>query len=265
MYPYVFQSEVFSLAWENVMILIGILAGLWTAWRLAAHKGEAYQDMLLDLALWLVIAGLAGARTWEMIFTWQEYVDRPWERFAIWEGGMSIQGSILGGLIAALVFAWRKRVRVWELLDILAPGVVLGQAIGRFGCLLSGDSFSRPISEVPWMPQWLGVVYAEGTPAWYAFGKTPLVPAEAFEMVLDFLIFAFLVLYKPRREVPGRRVLTYAVLYSAARFGLEFFRADSLTMGGLKAAQMLSVVVIAACVGLFYMRYRNTGNMKAAG
>lgn len=267
MYPYVFQTQLYSLAWENVMIIVGILGGLWLARRLAAHKGEAYQDMILDLTVWLVVAGLVGARAWEMIFTWNEYASTPWDRLAIWKGGMSIQGSILGGLIAALLFAWRKRVRVWELLDILAPGVILGQGIGRIGCLLSGDAFGRPISEVSWLPKWLGVVYAQGTHAWYVHGETPLVPAEGFEMVLDFLILATLLLYKPRREVPGRRVLTYAILYSAARFGLEFLRGDSLTVGGLKAAQLLSVPVIVLCAGLLFWRYRqaNMAKMKAAG
>lgn len=266
MYPYVFQTAAYSLRWENVMIMLGCTAGVWLAWRRAAIKGAAYQNMILDLSTWLIIAGILGARLWELLFTWELYRDHPGEIFAIWNGGMSIQGSILGGLIAALIFAWRRRVRVWELLDLLAPPVILGQAIGRIGCLTSGDAFGRPVSEVPWYPSGLGLVYAEGTPAHQVFGPVPLIPAEGFEMVLDFVILAVLLLYKPRREVPGRTALVYAILYSVARFGLEFLRADSLMAGGLKAAQLLSVIVIAVSAGLLVHRYSSVNRYeKAAG
>lgn len=266
MHPYVFQTSFYSLRWENVAIIIGILAGVWLSQRRSAHKGQAYQNMLLDLAIYLVLAGIAGARIWEMLFTWDQYADAPWERLAFWNGGMSIQGSILGGAIAAVIFAWRRRIRIWELLDILAPPVLLGQAIGRFGCLMSGDAFGRPISEVAWLPSWLGVVYQPETPAWYAFGSAPLVPAEAFELVLDLVVFGFLLWYKPKREVPGRTVLVYAILYSAVRFGLEFLRADSLQFAGLKTAQLLSVGTIVACGALLVTRYRSgQATTKAAG
>lgn len=267
MHPFVFQSVKFSLRWENVAIIVAILAGLWLAQRRAAHKGQAYQDMILDLTIWLVVAGIAGARIWEMLFTWNQYVDQPWERLAFWNGGMSIQGSILGGLLAAVLFAWRRKVRVWELLDILAPPMVLGQAIGRVGCFLSGDAFGQPISKVPWLPSWVGVVYAPNSPAAVVFGRTPLVPAELFEMLLDLVIFAGLLWYKPRREVSGRTVLAYAACYSIARYLLEFLRADSLEVAGLKAAQLLSLAMIAVCAVLFAIRYRSadTNKTKAAG
>lgn len=262
MHPYVFQSDFFSLRWYNLMMMLGILAGILLAHYRSRQKGDAYQNMMLDLYFWLVLAGISGGRIWEMIFTWDEYAATPWERLAIWNGGMSIQGAVLGGLTAALIFAWRRRVRVWELLDILAPPVLLGQAVGRIGCLLNGDAYGRPIAEVPWLPQWLGVVYAHDTPAWYAFGDTPLVPAETFEMVFDLVILAFLLLYRPRKEFQGRVVLTYAFLYSALRFSLEFLRADSLRIAGLKTAQLLSIAVMALCIALF--AWRRAAEQKAA-
>lgn len=266
MHPVVFETPWYTLHWENVMIIIGILGGVWLVQRRSAHKGEAYQNAMLDLAIWLVPAGILGARIWEMIWVWNEYVDRPWERLAFWNGGMSIQGSILGGLVAALIFAWHRRIRIWELLDILAPGVLLGQAVGRIGCLLSGDAFGRPVVEVPWWPQWFGLVYAPNSPAGTIYGPIPLIPAEALEGLLDFFILGFLLVWKPRREVPGRTVLVYAVAYSVARFGLEFLRADSLLIGGLKVAQLLSLAVIAICTTLLAVRFRVLDQTeKAAG
>ncbi|HLN63721.1 MAG TPA: prolipoprotein diacylglyceryl transferase [Symbiobacteriaceae bacterium] len=267
MHPYVFQTAAFALRWENVLIMVGIILGVWMAWRRSAPKGAAYQDMMLDLCFWLIPAGIVGGRVWEMLFTWRDYVEDPLQMLAIWNGGMSIQGCVLGGLVAALVFAWRRQVRVWELLDILALPVLLGQAVGRIGCLTSGDAFGRPVSEVPWWPQWAGVVYHPDSPAGYIYGSTRLIPAEALEGLLDFVILALLLWYKPKRAVPGRVTLLYAVSYSLVRFSLEFLRADSLMLGPIKAAQGLSVAVMLAGTGLLIRQYRlhNQATTKAAG
>lgn len=267
MYPFVFKTDLYALRWENVMILLGIVAGLWLAHRRAAPKGRAYQDMLLDLALWLVPAGIIGGRVWEVMWTWSNYAGQPWEVFALWNGGMSIQGNVLGGLVAAIIFARRRQIRLWELLDVLAPGVLLGQAIGRIGCLTSGDAFGRPVAEVPWWPQWLGVVYHPESPAAFYFGSTPLIPAEALEGAADFLILALLLWYMPKREVPGRMVLVYAIAYSVVRFSLELLRADSLLIGGMKVAQLLSIAVILVGGVLLNHQYRkhSTQNTKATG
>lgn len=266
MHPYLFRTDSFSLLWENVMIMIGILAAVWLSQRRSAPKGPAYQNMLLDLALWLVPAGIVGARVWEMLFTWEEYVQTPWDRFAIWKGGLSIQGAILGGVLVAILFARWRKVRVWELLDLIAPPVLLGQAIGRVGCLLSGDAFGLPVSDLPWFPQWMGLVYNPESPAGQLFGATPLIPAEGLEMLADLLILAFLLQYRPRREVPGRVVLSYAILYSLARFFLEFLRGDSLLIGGLKVAQLLSIAVVLVAGLLLVRRYQTTtADKRAAG
>ncbi len=265
MHPYLFRTDSFSLSFENLMIMLAILAGVWVSQRRSAHKGEAYQNMLLDLAIWLVPAGIIGARAWEMIFTWNEYVDTPWDRLAVWKGGLSIQGAILGGLLVVMLFAWRRKVRLWELLDLIAPSVILGQAIGRIGCLMSGDAFGRPVSEVSWWPQSWGLIYHPDSPAFEIFGPTRLIPAEGMEMLAGFAIFAFLLLYKPRRPFAGWTVLTYAILYSAARFLLEFLRADSLLIGGLKVAQLLSLLMIVAASAIWIQRSRRSAQKTAVG
>lgn len=264
MNPYIFRTDSFSLTWKNVIIMVGILAAVWLSQRRSAHKGQAYQNMLLDLAIWLVPAGIVGARAWEMIFTWDEYVERPWDRFAIWKGGLSIQGAVLGGLLVAILFAWWRKVRVWELLDLIAPSVILGQGIGRIGSLINGDAFGRPVAEVAWWPQRWGIIYHPLTPAGELFGQTRVIPAEGLEMVADFLILAFLLWYKPKREVAGRTVLTYAILYSIARFFLEFLRGDSLMLGGVKVAQIASLAVILVAALLLIFRYQHSDRQKQA-
>jgi phosphatidylglycerol:prolipoprotein diacylglycerol transferase len=263
MYPLLIETSFFDLRSESVMIMIAVGIGVWFTFLRAAPKGHAYQNMILDLAIWLVIAGIIGARLWEVLFTWESFANEPLEAFEIWNGGMSIQGSLLGGLAAVIVFAWRRKVRIWELLDLMAPPVILGQAIGRFGCLLSGDAFGRPIAEFSWLPSWLGVVYAEGSPAWHAFGWTPLVPAEGFELVLNLVVLALLMQFRSKNQVAGRTALLYGIGYSVVRFGLEFLRADSLLFGPFKAAQALSVVVVLVCSALLVVRYRASQSKPA--
>jgi len=258
MYPLLLETRFFTLQSETVMTMIAVSIGIWAAFRRAAPKGYAYQNMILDLAIWLILAGIVGARLWEVLFTWEYYADNPIEVFQIWHGGMSIQGALLGGLAATLIFTWRRKVRLWDLLDIIAPPVILGQAIGRVGCLLSGDAFGRPIAEFSWLPSWLGVVYTQGTPAWHVYGFRPLVPAEGFELVLNLVILALLLGIKPKYEFAGRIALLYGIGYSVARFGLEFLRGDSLMFGPVKAAQVLSVVVVLGCSVLLYRRYQSS-------
>jgi phosphatidylglycerol---prolipoprotein diacylglyceryl transferase len=269
MYPLLLETRFFDLQSETLLTMIAMSIGVWFAFRRAAPKGYAYQNMILDLSIWLVVAGIVGARLWDVLFTWEFYADNPLEAFQIWHGGMSIQGSLLGGLAATLVFAWRRQVRIWDLLDIMAPPVILGQAIGRAGCLLSGDAFGRPIAEFSWLPNWLGVIYAEGTPAWNAFDGMPLVPAEGFELVLNLVVLALLLGIKPKHEFAGRTALLYGIGYSVVRFGLEFLRGDSLLYGPFKAAQALSVLVVFVCSVVLVVRYRDSrptpGRNQVAG
>lgn len=256
MHPVLYAIGPFELHVYNLMIACGILAGHFLAVYLARPKGRAYQRAIGGVTAIAVMGALVGARLWEMLWVWPLYADRPLARLAIWEGGMSIQGAVLGGLAVALVYARVRRLPLWEFLDHLAPGVALGQGIGRIGCLFNGDAFGVPVAQIPWWPQWLGVSYAPGTPAWHAFGTAPLIPAEAMEGLADFALCALLVFWQPPRPVPGWKALSYGLVYSAVRFGLEFFRADSLTVGGLKVAQMLSLATLALCALLLLRRYR---------
>jgi phosphatidylglycerol:prolipoprotein diacylglycerol transferase len=251
-HPYLIQTASFSLRWENVLIILGIVAAFALAWRLAKPKGEAYRDALLDLCFWVLPAGLVGARAWDVIWTWGEYKGQPLKAFAVWDGGLSIQGAVLLGGLAAFLFARRRGLRVWELLDLLAPAALVGQAIGRIGCFLSGDAWGRPVSELPWWPQGMGFVYAANSPAGMIHGWAPLIPAELMEAGADLIILGLLLIAWQGRRRPGQIVLAYAIAYSVARFALESLREDSLMVGPFKVAQVLSVVVIAVGLPLLW-------------
>lgn len=239
MHPILFSiGDIYIRAW-GVMVVLGIMAGLWLTARLA--KGSKYtEEMLLDYALYAIIAGFLGARLWEVVFSWERYAVAPLHAMMFWEGGLSIQGAVLANIILAWWYFRRRGLSFLRFADFAAPGLILGQAIGRIGCFLNGDAFGKPTNA------WYGVIYQPGTAAYAAWGPTPLVPAELFEAFADLVILGVLLYYQRRKDFDGQIVLLYLLLYSAARFSLEFLRTDSLILVHFKVAQLTAAATIAA-------------------
>lgn len=252
MHPLIFDLGFFQLRWYGVMIALGILLGTNLAARRAAKYGQRLQEQMFEFAFYAVLAAIVGARVWEVLFTWSDYAQNPLEAFAFWHGGMSIQGSIVGGFLVALWYVRKHKINFWTLADIAAPGVILGQGIGRIGCIMNGDAYGIPAPK----GAWYGVVYARGTPAYHVYGRTPLYPAEAMEGLADLVICAILLTYKPKKDVQGRVFLMYATLYGVARFCLEFLRGDSLRFYGFKAQQLASLAIVVIGAAVLAYNYR---------
>jgi phosphatidylglycerol:prolipoprotein diacylglycerol transferase len=257
--PILFTIFGFPVRAYGVFIAIAFLAGLWLARQVAAKRRPGYVPLIEDFALVALISAIVGARAWEVIFTWDFYKNNLWEIPAIWHGGLSIQGAIAGGTLAAIWFTRSRKLSFWDFADTLTPAVLLGQAIGRLGaCLLNGDAFGKPTGTR------FGIIYAPGTPAYETFGPVPLWPAEVFEGLWDLAVMG-LALWLLKRERPAGTVfLWYVVLYSLGRFSLEFLRADSLMFMGLKAAQVTSVILAAAALLLLARRRNAPANTPTA-
>lgn len=259
MRPILFEIFGFHVRAYSVFIGIAFLAGIWLATRVARRRRPEYAPLVEEFAVFALVAALLGARIWEVAFTWEYYRDHLGEIVAIWNGGISIQGAIAGGALAAVWFSWKKKLSFWDFADTLTPGVVLGQAIGRLGsCLLNGDAYGKPTDSI------FGITYAPGSPAYEAFGPVPLWPAEVFEGVWDLAIMAIALRLLQKDGRPhGSVFLWYVVLYSAGRFALEFLRADSLQVFGLKAAQLTSVLL--GVLALATLAYRSANAARNSG
>jgi len=184
--------------------------------------GTPYREHVSNLVPYLFVGAVVFARVWHVFFfQWAYYSRHLTEIAAIWKGGISIQGALIGGFVAMIVYAKRHRLSFWELADLLAPAIVLGQSIGRIGCFLNGDAYGSPTG------LGFGMVYREGTGAYDAYGSQPLWPAELFESQWDLIVFVVLMLLKGRRWAKGSLFLTYNILYSLGRFNLEWLRGDS--------------------------------------
>ncbi|AQS58393.1 prolipoprotein diacylglyceryl transferase [Desulforamulus ferrireducens] len=232
----------------GVMLSLGILAGLLVSYLVARSQGR-YEEEVLDLAFYAILGGLVGARLWEVMFSWDYYGNHPLEIPAIWNGGISVQGSVLGGLLAVIWYCRKRRIAIWPMMDTLAPGVLVGQALGRLGCFLNGCCFGIPHKH-------FGVIYPAGTDAYYVYGAQPLFPAVLLEAAWDILVLIVLLAIYRRKPFHGFIALSYFILYSLGRFILEFWRGDSLrTFMDLKAAQFSSVVTILVALALMYYLY----------
>lgn len=251
MHPILFNIGSFELRVWGLLVVLGVLAGVWLTVRLA--KGSEFtSEMVQEYVLYGVFAGFIGARIWEVIFSWGDYGTNPVQALMFWQGGLSIQGAVVANIVLAWWYFGRKKLSFRRFSDIAAPGLILGQAIGRIGCFFNGDAYGKPTDV------WYGVVYQPGTPAFHAWGSTPLVPAELMEAGLDFVILAVLLRLFRTKQFDGQVALAYFVLYSLARLGLEFFRTDSLMVGGFKAAQLTALITATISAGLWLWQMRKT-------
>jgi len=239
MYPEIFH--VSFLHTYGVLVALAFLAGLWMASRLA-KRARLNADDVTNLGIYCALAAIAGAKLMMFIVDYRYYADNPGEIFS-WST-LQAGGVFYGGLIAALGVAFwymrKTKLPPLQTADVFAPGIALGHGIGRLGCFSAGCcwgiechrswavTFTDPASQAP-------------------LGK-PLHPTQLYESAAEFLIFAFLYWRINRPHSPGTIIGLYLVLYSTARFIVEFFRAHeqgNLFNGPLDTSQRISLVLIA--------------------
>jgi phosphatidylglycerol---prolipoprotein diacylglyceryl transferase len=246
----------FTLRSYGVVVAIAILLAVGVAHYLA--KGTTYQKHIPNMAVYIVLGAIVGARIWHVFFfQWPYYSQHLSEIFAIWNGGIAIQGALVGGFITAVVYTGVHKISFWELADIAAPAIILGQAIGRIACFLNGDAFGSPTGTG------FGIVYPEGTMAFDRYGAVPLWPAEIWEGQWNLIVFGILLALKNKKLPTGVMFLTYNINYSVGRFSLEFLRGDSPRYAfDWTAGQWTSVTVILIALALMAYLTKRTNVIK---
>ncbi|NJS11167.1 MAG: prolipoprotein diacylglyceryl transferase [Microcoleus sp. CSU_2_2] len=246
--PIIFQLGPVAIRWYGLLIASAVLIGVSLSQYLA-QKRRVNPELLGDLAIWLVVGAIPCARIYYVAFEWQQYVDRPGDIIAIWKGGIAIHGAILGGTIAALIFAKIQRVSFWQLADLVAPSAILGQAIGRWGNFFNSEAFGRP-TDLPWKLY----IPLESRPQQYANFEY-FHPTFLYESLWNLTVFG-LILTLFFRDVQGKislktgsLFLVYVAAYSSGRVWIEGLRTDSLMFGPLRTAQIVSLTGIVLGLG----------------
>ena len=250
MHQYLFFIGDFPIRAYGVMLALAIISGASVAYFLLKKDGRGWHEYIIDFSITVAIAGLIGARLWDVFFfDWHYYSNHLLEIPYVWQGGMAIQGGVVFGTLAGFWFVKKHNIDAWAFADVFAPALILAQSVGRMANLFNGDAFGHPTGGN------FGILYPESTLAYRTYGNQPLWPAEIWEGQIDILIFVALLLFSSFKHAKGQVFLLYAILYSAARFFLEFLRGDyvNLTMG-LKSAQMTSLIVmiVGVCVFIYF-------------
>jgi phosphatidylglycerol:prolipoprotein diacylglycerol transferase len=246
MYQYLFFIGDFPIRAYGLILSLSIILATGTAYFLAKQDGR-WHDHIPDMGIYCGLAGIVGARLWDVFFfDWEYYSHHLLEIPFVWQGGMAIQGGVLLGAVVGYIYTKRHNIDTWAFADIIAPAIILGQAIGRSANLMNGDAFGNPTGGS------FGILYPATTLAYQVYGNQPLWPAEIWEGQLDVIIFAILLIFRTTSHAKGQVFILYAVLYSLARFFLEFLRGDYGTLlWGLKSAQLTSLLVIIVGLALF--------------
>jgi phosphatidylglycerol:prolipoprotein diacylglycerol transferase len=242
----VLQLGPLTFRWYGILMASAMAIGLWLAYREAVRRGVD-PDSLLKASELGLLGGLVGARLYYVAFNLDYYTRFPAKILAVWEGGLAIHGGVLGGLLLGGGYALWRGLPAVTYLDIAAPSLALGQAIGRWGNFFNEEAFGTP-TDLPWR-LYISVPHR---PAQYVQDEF-FHPTFLYESVWDLLVFIVLVgVFRDRFErAPGALFLAYLGLYSVGRFITEALRTDALMLGSLRVAQLASVIGVAlALVGV---------------
>lgn len=242
-----------QLYWYGVMIITGALIGLWLAMR-ESERRNLPKETFADLVFYAFPVSIIFARIYYVIFKWEYYAEHPIKIFAIREGGLAMHGVLIGAVLSIIVFAKVRQISFWKLADILAPSLILGQAIGRWGNFFNQEAHGGPVSreflENLHLPDFIiNQMYIDGT--YYH-------PTFLYESLWNFAGFIVLMFLRRVNLRRGELFLTYIMYYSFGRFFIEGMRTDSLMLAeNLRMAQVVSVVLIFAAILIIWYRRKN--------
>ncbi len=235
----IFSIGPITFYFFGLMIAIGALTGLYFLTTEAKRQGLNH-EALMEIAVYSVIGGILGARiVYILVYDPSYYLANPMKVFAISEGGLSIHGGILGGVLVGLWLLRRRGIPIWQTLDIVAPAIILAQGISRIGC----DVFGGPISRsLPWGVEVNGEY---------------LHPAQAYEFLLDYLMFGYLWLRLRKPAYRGQVFIHYLIGYMIIRGIVEFTRVNPIVFGPFSVSHVLSLIGILFGIVLIWFRRKS--------
>lgn len=237
MNPIAFTIFGLDIRWYGIFIALAMLIASTFVLRKGKKMGLK-EDDLLDLVIWVLPSAIVGARLYYVLFfDLGYYLGEPLEIFNLRAGGLAIHGGVIGGVVAGYFVTKKKQMPFIPLADVVAPVLILGQAIGRWGNFFNGEAHGGP-TDLPW-----GIM-VDGV---------KVHPTFLYESIWNFLVFLFLLRLLNKRHFDGQVASLYLILYSLARFFIEGLRTDSLMFGPFRVAQLISIALI--LLGIFLYQW----------
>jgi len=236
--PIILRLGFLNIYWYSCLIVLGLLLGLILVFKLSP-RFKIKKELLENLFFYLVIGGFLGARLYHVLSELPYYLNHPWQVFAIWQGGLGIYGAIVVGCLVLFWFGRKNKINFLSLTDLLAPSLILGQAIGRWGNYFNQEIFGKP-TDLPW-----GIPIQIGSRPLEFLSNQYFHPTFLYESIWNFLIFLILIFVLIKiSPKPGRIFSLYLIFYSLGRFFFEFLRIDvQPTLFNMRLAQIVSLLV----------------------
>ncbi len=266
---FLFQAGNFKVAWYGIIITIGIvLAVLYTIKR---GKQEGFTtDDVLDYAIWVVLVGIIGARLYYVAMTWGRY-ESFLDIFAIWNGGLAIYGGLIGGALTIMYISYKKQKSVLKFFDMVTPGVMIAQALGRWGNFFNAEAYGSILKyeflgktfetsrfagqAIPWI---MTIENVNGSALYYAH------PTFLYESLWNVLGFILLNIRYKNKKFDGQILFSYIVWYGFGRMFIEGFRTDSLYLGNVRISQLLAVGCVLFGIMFYHLLRKKAKPVLAA-
>ena len=243
--PVIFQLGGFELRWYSLAIMTGIIAAMFLAIYESRRKGLP-ENEIFSLTLWVVLAGIFGARLFHVIDQWSFYAANPSLILQFQRGGLAIWGGLAGGMVATVVYARMKHLPMGRLFDVITPGLLVAQIIGRFGCIVNGDAYGG-VTNVPWAfiytnpgalipPELMGV---------------PTHPYPVYEIIWNGLALLAIWRLRPVFKKDSLLFLSYLPIYAVGRFLLTYVRQEKIWFWGLQEAQVIAIAIMVISIAVF--------------
>lgn len=250
--PVAFNLGNLSVKWYGVIMALAIILAVSMA-IIEGRKRQIESDDFVDLLLWAVPLGYVGARIYYVIFEWRYYAQHPDQIIAIWNGGIAIYGGLLAGLVVLLIFCYKKMLPPFLMLDIITPGVMAAQILGRWGNFINQEAHGGPTT--------LGFLQSLHLPNFIIsqmkINGVYYQPTFLYESFFNLIGLILILVLRHRKHLfkQGEIFMLYLAWYSVVRFFVEGMRTDSLYLwGSIRVSQLLSLILLVIVIGLFIYR-----------
>lgn len=229
-----------QIYWYSIIVFVGLLVGSIIIFK-EARKRKISEEFLINLICDSIIIGIIGARLYYVLFNLSYYLHNPLEIFAIWNGGLAIHGGVFAALIFIIIYCKKNKINILQTLDVVVVGLIIGQAIGRWGNFFNAEAYGQITT--------LSTLQSQGIPKFIIDGMYILgeyrQPTFLYESVWCLAGFiALLIIRKCKYLKRGQLTGFYLIWYGLARFVIEAMRSDSLMLGNVKIAQVVSVIFV---------------------